>query len=807
MQYIHYKNDFSLDLDLTSKTIGSAIDGSLIRYVRFFTRNNGRTYVCCYGNGTLINKGTVVTAICNNSNLEPGILKYTIEFQIPDNTYPDQYKKIEQTYVSEIELVKGNGETEDITVQAMFGATIDGKFNDLESDIDEVSDEVEVISANIVSIQELNSVQDASINAIEEILENFDPSGSESIQRLDTSVNALQSDVTALNTSVNDLQAQTDNNATGLTGLTNTVNDVSTRVDDVETVLGRKADTSVLGNYYTKDETYNKDEIDRAIADAAMDGSLPAGIVIDNNYVHTDNNYTNEDKNKVRDFDLSLYPTNSSLSANYATKAELQNVDDNHPSNSSVSNNYVKKNDMSNYLSDYPTNSSVSENYATKAQVMSCIDENDLTAALADYPTNASVSDNYTTERYVNENYVSWENLDEAVFNLIDNNYDVQWKINEVVNDSSTISDISTNVSDVSIKVDDVSVKVKDVSLVSLDISTRLNYDYLTAQVVNRDFVKNASLNDYVLNSSLSTNYTTKDEFNEVWTTFVTADQVDDTYAKIVDVSNHLTTNDISTFKPIVFCTQEEYDELVENDQVDANTVYMLSGDQTGGDYLTPDDVSNFVTNSSLNDELSNYTTLAYLDEQLLQVDGNITNLLSNYVQNVSLNNDVSNLGYLKKNTDIEVSKVIFTGYENAINSYLDYTQLEDEIYLNLGLPDTDAGGELTDRQIVAARSEYDGDSERTELTFGGTATWTNLGNKWGNVNIKAKNVSIGSGSGNINILGQNVSIGGRNVNDFITSNDVSVYATTSYVDTIDSSIVNYVDTQIGNIQNILSTI
>lgn len=799
MQYIHYKNDFSLDLDLTSKTIGSAIDGSLIRYVRFFTRNNGRTYVCCYGNGTLINKGTVVTAICNNSNLEPGILKYTIEFQIPDNIYPDQYKKIEQTYVSEIELVKGNGETEDITVQAMFGATIDGKFNDLEANIDEVSDEVEVISANIVSIQELNSVQDTSINHIEEILENFDPSGSDAIQRLDTSVNALQSDVTSLNSSVNSLQGETDNIATGLTETTNKVNDVSTRVDDVEVILGRKADVSVLGNYYTKDETYNKDEVDRAIADAAMDGSLPAGIVIDNNYVHTDNNYTNEDKAKVRDFDLSLYPTNSSLVENYATKAELQNVDENHPSNSSVSSNYVKKNDMSNYLSDYPSNSSVSSNYAKKSD-------------LNNYPTNSSLSSNYVTKNYAdqvyvnsigletsqdeqnayiaqnylsqtdaNENYVSYENIDEIIINTVDNNYTLQHKVIDLINTSTAVKDIST-----------MNTNISNNNTNIQNVSTKLNNDYLTAQVVNRDFVKNASLNDYVLNSSLSTNYTTKDEFNEVWTTFVTADQVDDTYAKIVDVSNHLTTNDISTFKPIVFCTQEEYDDLVENDQVDANTVYMLSGDQTGGDYLTPDDVSNFVTtndistfvtNSDLQDELSTYPTW--------------DDISGVYVYADTLDNDVSALGYLKsndvsnylqKNTDIEVNSVQFTD-NNAVTSYLNIDKANsNNLYiLSIGLPDTDAGGELTDREVVAARSIYNGDSEQTELAFGQTSTWAIFGNPNKNTKIQGLNVSIGKTTANVEILGQNVSIGGRNVND---------YATTSYV-----------DTQIGNIQNILQTI
>ena len=614
MTFIHFRNDFSVDISLSSNALGTTIDPDFIYSITFFTRPNGKRYKCCYNSNTLIKKDGYVTAILNNPGLECGLLKYEVEFELYSQEYPDYHKRIFQTYPSDIELVKSNGETEDIDVQQMFGTTIDDKFNSYDASILGLSTTNAEIQANIVSIQELNTVQDTSINRIEEMLENFDPSGSDAVQRLDTSVDLITRDETALNTSVNSLYTQTEENATGLTGLTNTVNDVSTRVNDVETVLGRKADTSVLTNYYTKDETYNKDEVDRAIADAAMDGSLPAGIVIDNNYVHTDNNYTTEDKNKVRDFDLSLYPTNSSLSANYATKAELQNVDDNHPTNSSVSNNYVKKNDMSNYLSDYPTNSSVSENYATKAQVMSCIDENDLTAALADYPTNASVSDNYVHWLYANENYVSYENIDEIVFNIVDNNYDVQWKINEVVNDSSTISDISTNVSDVSIKVDDVSVKVKDVSLVSLDISTRLNNDYLTAQVVNRDFVKNASLNDYVLNSSLSTNYTTKNEFNEVWTTFVTADQVDDTYAKIVDVSNHLTTNDISTFKPIVFCTQEEYDALVENNQVDPNTVYMLSGNQV--EYLTPDDVSNFVTTDDISTFITSNDVSIYLTKQ-----------------------------------------------------------------------------------------------------------------------------------------------------------------------------------------------
>jgi hypothetical protein len=154
-----------------------------------------------------------------------------------------------------------------------------------------------------------------------------------------------------------------------LSNVTNTVNDVSTRVDGFESALANKADVSVLSNYYTTGETYTKSEVDRAIADAALDGQLPAGVVVDANYVHTDNNYSNEDKAKVRDFDLTGYPTNSSLVANYATKTELQNVDNNHPTNASVNATYLKKSELAGELSDYPTNSSVSTNYAKKNDV------------------------------------------------------------------------------------------------------------------------------------------------------------------------------------------------------------------------------------------------------------------------------------------------------------------------------------------------------------------------------------------------------------------------------------------------------
>jgi hypothetical protein len=80
MKYYHFCNDFSLDLDLTSKTLGTSMDPTMLRSVKFFTRKNGRLYTCSYGNNTLINNGDTVTCVLNNHGLEPGVLQYVCEF-------------------------------------------------------------------------------------------------------------------------------------------------------------------------------------------------------------------------------------------------------------------------------------------------------------------------------------------------------------------------------------------------------------------------------------------------------------------------------------------------------------------------------------------------------------------------------------------------------------------------------------------------------------------------------------------------------------------------------------------------------
>lgn len=135
MKFFHYKNDFSFDISLTSVTTGERIDASMIKLVKLYTRKSGRCYVACFDNETLIDNGDTVKVVLNKHGLEPGVLFYTVIMDIPDQVYPDRMKHIEQTYVSEIELVIGNGSTEDIDVQAMFGNTIDDKFNSYDASI------------------------------------------------------------------------------------------------------------------------------------------------------------------------------------------------------------------------------------------------------------------------------------------------------------------------------------------------------------------------------------------------------------------------------------------------------------------------------------------------------------------------------------------------------------------------------------------------------------------------------------------------------------------------------------------------
>ena len=63
------------------------------------------------------------------------------------------------------------------------------------------------------------------------------------------------------------------------------------------------------------------------------------------------------------------------------------------------------------------------------------------------------------------------------------------------------------------------------------------------------------------------------------------------------DMSNYATKDDISTFKPIVYTTKDDYDEDVSEGTIDPDSMYVIT------DLASSDELSNIVTIDDLNAE------------------------------------------------------------------------------------------------------------------------------------------------------------------------------------------------------------
>lgn len=122
MTHIHYHNDFTVPICLVSDSI--TINPDIICSITFYTRNNGNLYRCCRACNTLYVDENNVIAVLNAHNLEPGVLKYMVEYQIPDSKYPDGYQKICQHYTSNIDLTTQNGDITIAEAQIIYGDTI-----------------------------------------------------------------------------------------------------------------------------------------------------------------------------------------------------------------------------------------------------------------------------------------------------------------------------------------------------------------------------------------------------------------------------------------------------------------------------------------------------------------------------------------------------------------------------------------------------------------------------------------------------------------------------------------------------------
>jgi len=126
-------------------------------------------------------------------------------------------------------------------------------------------------------------------------------------------------------------------------------------------------------------------------------------------------------------------------------------------------------------------------------------------------------------------NYVSYENVDEIIINTVDNNYNLQNKVIDLINTSTAVKDIST-----------LNTNISNNNTNIQNVSTRLNSDYLTAQTVNADFVKNASLN-VILDNAFAV-------VNTELTKYVLKTTADETYLTDDDVSTFITEDDASVY-------------------------------------------------------------------------------------------------------------------------------------------------------------------------------------------------------------------------------------------------------------------
>lgn len=246
MQYIHYHNDFTVPINLVAESI--PVNADMINSITFHTRKQGNIYCCCWDCKTLYKDEDYIYAVLNGHNLEPGVLNYMVEYQIPDSNYPDGFQKVCQHYTSDIELTTQNGDITVAEAQIIYGDTIRGLLE----------------SAGY-------SYTKAEVDDM--------------IAQLDLDINTYS-------------KAEIDEM------IANVEVDAYTK-SETDTLLDGKADSNSV---YTKTESDNKYLTAQDISELANRSEIPtktsqlqndSSFISDARYVHTDNNYTTTEKNKL----------------------------------------------------------------------------------------------------------------------------------------------------------------------------------------------------------------------------------------------------------------------------------------------------------------------------------------------------------------------------------------------------------------------------------------------------------------------------------------------------------------------------
>ena len=493
------------------------------------------------------------------------------------------------------------------------------------------------------------------------------------------------------------------------------------------------------------------DANDVYLANNKLNSSLLATTATANKLLTLDENAelpaTAENANKLGDVEANLYALKTDLpsTANFATKAELENY---------VSDTELTST-LNNYVSDAELTSQLS-NYVTTASLGTTLEDYALESELDNYVPNSQT----TTTAAANK--LLYLNADS--------------KLPATAFDSDKLGNVAANLYALKSDIPDVS-----------------------------DFITSAALEPYITEAEVATtltSYVTSSSLSNTLQSYVTSSSLNSTlsgYVQDADLANYVTNSSLSA-------TLEDYaldtdlDNYVPNSQTTttaaANKLLYLdnnsklpatanNADNLGGkpaaqyalktdipvDYLTEDDLANYVTTTSLNATLENYATDDDLDNYVLNSQTTTTAT-------------ANKLLYLDANSKLQATAV---NADKLGNVNADLYALK-----------ADLNGYATDAEMSSITNRVTAVETKTNKLSFADNTFTFDGAISSTGNITANNFN-----GNLNGTANNATnLGGTPAaqyalktdipTDYLTAEDLTDYVTTS---SLNNTLANYVDT------------
>ena len=492
------------------------------------------------------------------------------------------------------------------------------------------------------------------------------------------------------------------------------------------------------------------DANDVYLSNNKLNSSLLATTATANKLLTLDENAelpaTAENANKLGDVEANLYALKTDLpsTANFATKVELENYVSDTELTSTL-NNYVSDAELTSQLSNYVTTTSLGttlEDYALESE-------------LDNYVPNSQTS---TTAA---ANKLLYLNADS--------------KLPATAFDSDKLGNVAANLYALKSDIPDVS-------------------DFITSDVLE-PYITEAEV------STTLTSYVTSSSLSNTLQSYVTTSSLNSTlggYVQDADLANYVTNSSLSaTLEDYVLDT--DLDNYVPNSQTTtaaaANKLLYLdtnsklpatanNADNLGGkpaaqyalksdipvDYITEDDLANYVTTTSLNATLENYATDDDLD---------------NYVLNS------------QTTTTATANKLLYLDANSKLQATANNADKLGNVEASLYALKADLNGYATDSEMSSITNRVTAIETKTNKLSFAANTFTFDGAISATGNITANNFN-----GNLNGTANNATnLGGTPANkyalktdiptDYLTAEDLTDYVTTS---SLNDTLANYVD-------------